>query len=71
MCFNDDAWENTRTVPRPKERARAEPTLRQVEGRVRSLVHSALEARRRLLARGERLTVTGSVVMVISEISLA
>jgi hypothetical protein len=57
MCFNEAAWGNTRAVPSPRETAKAALTLRQVEGRVRSFVHSALKALRKLVARGERLMV--------------
>jgi hypothetical protein len=71
MLFHEAIWERTRAVPRPRDIPRAAMTLRQVEGRVRSLVHSALRALRKAVVRGLRLTVTGNVVMLIFGISFA
>ena len=52
-------WEATMAVPRPMEMARAPATARQVERRVRSLVHSALRVRRRVVTRADRVVVRG------------
>ena len=47
-------WETQRIVPRAIEMTMAMTTVRQVEGRVRSLVHSALRVRRIFGVRSRR-----------------
>jgi hypothetical protein len=63
MVAHWSAWETQRTVPRAVEMVTAMTAVRQVEGSVRSLVHSAL---RILLVAGVRTGAAGEVKRVES-----
>ncbi len=56
------AWEITRTAPRPMEKTKAKTAVRQVEGRVRSFVHSPLRILLTLVVMLDARTGSAGVV---------